>query len=635
MKVRDGARDAREGRSRASGQPRRRLRQGRAPAARAAHARPPALSAAARRAATRGASACRGSWRCDSRPSALREIVDAHGPDAVAFYASGQLLDRGVLRGRQARQGLPRHQQLRHQLAPLHGLGGGRLRALAGRRRPARRLRRTSSAPTASCSSAPTPPTAIRSCSSASGKRKLDAPDDVSVIVADPRWTETADLADLHLPLRPGSDIALLNGDAARAVAGGPLDQALHRRAHDAAGTTLRARDRALPARARRGADRAVRREHRRRRRAAFGRARAALTLWSMGINQSHVGTDKNAAILNLHLATGQIGRPGAGPFSLTGQPNAMGGRETGGLAHLLPGYRSVTDADARAAVERHWGVRARTHRARARAARRSRSSRGWPSGEVRAVWIIVHEPGRLDARPRPRREGAPPGGAGDRAGRLPPDRDDALRRRAPARRAVAREGRRHDQLRAPAHATCRSSSSRRARRCPTRRSSRVWPRSWAARRPSPRRAPPRSSTSSPRSRPARRATTPASATRGCAADGPLQWPVPAPTIPGTARLYADGRFPTAGRPRALRRRRARRARRSRPTRASRSRSRPAACAITGTRSRAPGRRRRSCARTPEPLLELNPRDARAPACATATSSRSPRGAGRRSPSAG
>src|SRR4029450_6432515 len=70
-----------------------------------------------------------------------------------------------------------------------------------------------------------------------------------------------------------------------------------------------------------------------------FGRARAALTLWSMGVNQSSVGTDKNAAILNLHLATGQIGRPGSGPLSLTGQPNAMGGRETGGLSHLLPGY--------------------------------------------------------------------------------------------------------------------------------------------------------------------------------------------------------------------------------------------------------------------------------------------------------
>src|SRR5205823_5374572 len=73
-----------------------------------------------------------------------------------------------------------------------------------------------------------------------------------------------------------------------------------------------------------------------------FAGAGAAMTLWSMGANQSSAGTDKNRALINLCLATGQIGRPGAGPFSLTGQPNAMGGRETGGLAHLLPGYRKV-----------------------------------------------------------------------------------------------------------------------------------------------------------------------------------------------------------------------------------------------------------------------------------------------------
>ena len=69
------------------------------------------------------------------------------------------------------------------------------------------------------------------------------------------------------------------------------------------------------------------------------------MTLWSMGANQSTVGTLKNRALINLCLATGNIGRPGAGPLSLTGQPNAMGGRETGGLAHLLPGYRRVDDA--------------------------------------------------------------------------------------------------------------------------------------------------------------------------------------------------------------------------------------------------------------------------------------------------
>jgi ferredoxin-nitrate reductase len=81
------------------------------------------------------------------------------------------------------------------------------------------------------------------------------------------------------------------------------------------------------------------------------------MTLWSMGANQSTVGTLKNRALINLCLATGNIGRAGTGPLSLTGQPNAMGGRESGGLAHLLPGYRKVTDPDDRAEMRRLWDI--------------------------------------------------------------------------------------------------------------------------------------------------------------------------------------------------------------------------------------------------------------------------------------
>ena len=79
--------------------------------------------------------------------------------------------------------------------------------------------------------------------------------------------------------------------------------------------------------------------------------------MWSMGVNQSSEGTAKVRSIINLHLMTGQIGRPGAGPFSLTGQPNAMGGREAGGLSHLLPGYRTVKNPQHRAEVEQFWGL--------------------------------------------------------------------------------------------------------------------------------------------------------------------------------------------------------------------------------------------------------------------------------------
>jgi len=87
-----------------------------------------------------------------------------------------------------------------------------------------------------------------------------------------------------------------------------------------------------------------------------FGDSTATLSLYCQGLNQSSRGTDKNAALINLHLATGQIGKPGAGPFSLTGQPNAMGGREVGGMANLPSAPRDLGNADHRPGVARPWG---------------------------------------------------------------------------------------------------------------------------------------------------------------------------------------------------------------------------------------------------------------------------------------
>src|SRR6185295_7231295 len=84
---------------------------------------------------------------------------------------------------------------------------------------------------------------------------------------------------------------------------------------------------------------------------ALFARSERTLSLWSMGVNQSRNGVAKVLGIINLHLATGKIGRPGCGPFSLTGQPNAMGGREVGYLAGLLPGHRSVADEEHRGQI--------------------------------------------------------------------------------------------------------------------------------------------------------------------------------------------------------------------------------------------------------------------------------------------
>lgn len=177
----------------------------------------------------------------------------------------------------------------------------------------------------------------------------------VKLIVVDPRRTATAEGCDLHLAIKPGTDIDLLNGIAYLLNRWERLDRPFinqhtqgfseyadviqhypPEKVADRCGITVA--DLETAAR-------------------YWANSQRVLSLWSMGVNQSQEGTAKVRTIINLHLMTGQIGRPGAGPFSLTGQPNAMGGREAGGLSHLLPGYRVVSNPAHRAEVERFWNL--------------------------------------------------------------------------------------------------------------------------------------------------------------------------------------------------------------------------------------------------------------------------------------
>ncbi|HEV8440036.1 MAG TPA: nitrate reductase [Methylomirabilota bacterium] len=340
----------------------------------------------------RGADLERVPWELAFRFAAdrFREIVSRHGPDAVAFYGSGQLLtEEYYVAVKLAKGFLGTNNFDTNSRLCMASAAAGYARSLGADGPPTcyEDLELADCFFLVGTNTADCHPIVWKRIR----KRKLGAPDDVAVIVADPRWTETADIADLHLPLRPGSDIALLNGMLHVLWRDGLLDRSFM--AEGAASGW----DELQPIVARYPPERAailtgLSREIIVTAALRFGRARAALTLWSMGVNQSHVGTDKNAAIINLHLATGQIARPGAGPFSLTGQPNAMGGRESGGLSHLLPGYRSVADPHARATVERHWGATpGRIDAARGRSA--LEIFEGLARGDVRAVWILCTNP--------------------------------------------------------------------------------------------------------------------------------------------------------------------------------------------------------------------------------------------------
>ena len=188
----------------------------------------------------------------------------------------------------------------------------------------------------------------------------------MKVVVVDPRRTETAAEADLHLQLLPGTDVVLHHAllhvmlwegltDSAFIEAHTSGFAALRDRvrefspAHAAKTCGLRAEDIVQAARWFAGVPDSG---------AGTSNPRSpTLSLWCQGLNQSSSGTDKNTTLINLHLATGQIGKPGAGPLSLTGQPNAMGGREVGGLANLLSAHRELANPQHRAEVAALWGL--------------------------------------------------------------------------------------------------------------------------------------------------------------------------------------------------------------------------------------------------------------------------------------
>ncbi|HKS18150.1 MAG TPA: molybdopterin-dependent oxidoreductase [Bradyrhizobium sp.] len=209
------------------------------------------------------------------------------------------------------------------------------------------------------------------------------------VVVIDPRRTDTAEDADLFLGLRPGTDTALFCGLLAYLAGNGALDhdfivrhtkgfeEALARAKSMAGGVSATALATGL-------AEQDV---------AAFFQMFAntarVVTLYSQGVNQSAQGTDKVNAIINCHLATGRIGKVGASPFSLTGQPNAMGGREVGGLANQLAAHMTFTPPDIDR-VRRFWKApRIATHDG----LKAVQMFEAIGRGEIKALWVMGTNP--------------------------------------------------------------------------------------------------------------------------------------------------------------------------------------------------------------------------------------------------
>ena len=214
----------------------------------------------------------------------------------------------------------------------------------------------------------------------------------LKIITVDPRRTDTAEFSDLHLQIQPGTDVSLFNGMLHLMLWEGWLDNAYisaHTSGFDALKTTVRDYTPDLVAETC-----GIKKEDLFTAAKLFATSQATLSLYCQGLNQSSSGTAKNAALINLHLATRQIGKPGAGPFSLTGQPNAMGGREGGGLANLMSGHRDMGNAVHRAEVAALWGLDLVGRDVPSKPGKSAvEMFQAAADGEIKALWIACTNP--------------------------------------------------------------------------------------------------------------------------------------------------------------------------------------------------------------------------------------------------
>src|SRR5436190_7797891 len=303
----------------------------------------------------RGEPLARAAWdvTLDTLADRFADCVRTHGPDSVAFYISGQFLTEDYYVFNKLAKGLvgTNNVDTNSRLCMSSAVSG--YKATLGADAPPACYDDIDHADLifiAGSNASWTHPVLFRRIEAARTRNPA-----LKIVVVDPRRTATAEIADLHLAIEPGTDVALFHGMLHVMLWEDGIDgdyiarhttgfAALKELVRDytpekvAQICGIRVDDLVQAARWFAGAD-------------------AALSLWCQGLNQSTAGTAKNAALINLHLATGQIGKPGAGPFSLTGQPNAMGGREVGGMATLLSAHRDLANPEHRAEVAALWGV--------------------------------------------------------------------------------------------------------------------------------------------------------------------------------------------------------------------------------------------------------------------------------------
>ncbi len=314
------------------------------------------------------------------------KTIAVHGPDSVAFYVSGQLLTEDYYVANKLMKGFigAANIDTNSRLCMASSVAGHR-RAFGADTVPGcyEDLEEADLVVAVGSNYAWCHPVLSQRLAEAKAKRP-----ELRIVLVDPRRSASAELADVHLPIKPDADVALFNGllrwleesgcrDAgyvAQHTSG--LDDALAAAREAGLGETARLT----------GIGLAELLDFYR----LFAATPKVVTLYSQGVNQSEGGTDKVNAILNCHLLTGRIGKPGCGPFSLTGQPNAMGGREVGGLANQLAGHMDIENPDHRALVQGFWQAPAMPEKQGLKAVDLFEAV---AAGRIKALWIMATNP--------------------------------------------------------------------------------------------------------------------------------------------------------------------------------------------------------------------------------------------------
>ena len=209
-----------------------------------------------------------------------------------------------------------------------------------------------------------------------------------NLIVVDPRKTQTAQGADIHLQLRPGTDVQLYNVIASLLFKKGYADKEFLAKYTNGSEETRQFLEKIDIAQSVKICG--VEKKDLEKTAEVIGQSKGLLTLWAMGLNQSSKGVDKNLALINLNLITGRIGKKGCGPFSLTGQPNAMGGREVGGMANLLAAHHNLDSLEDREKVAKFWNSPAISSQKGLTA---TEMVDAIMAGKLKALWVVCSNP--------------------------------------------------------------------------------------------------------------------------------------------------------------------------------------------------------------------------------------------------